>query len=86
MRSRRIGVGEALDMIRSGAAALILGIDKMPILFPVRDQIWVNAGFMEQLVIYELCEYAPSPTNGIYINWRTTVDRNLAAASMPPAQ
>ena len=41
---------------------------------------------MEQLVIYELCEYAPSPTNGIYINWRTTVDRNLAAASMPPAQ
>ncbi|KAI3612299.1 mapk phosphatase 2, partial [Moniliophthora roreri] len=31
-----------------------------------RDQIWVNPGFQEQLVLFELCQYAPSPENGIY--------------------
>ncbi|KAK7445733.1 hypothetical protein VKT23_014728 [Stygiomarasmius scandens] len=44
-----------------------------------REQIWVNAGFQEQLVLYELCRYAPSPSEGIYVKWRTTLDRRLAS-------
>ncbi|KAF9464366.1 protein-tyrosine phosphatase-like protein [Collybia nuda] len=42
-----------------------------------RDQIWPNPGFQEQLVLFGLCQYAPSPSNGIYLNWRTQIDRKL---------
>ncbi|KAJ7587213.1 protein-tyrosine phosphatase-like protein [Mycena floridula] len=48
----------------------------------VRDTIWPNAGFQEQLVLYELCQYQPSPYNGIYVSWRTQLDRRLAAAGL----
>ncbi|KAF4619364.1 hypothetical protein D9613_005104 [Agrocybe pediades] len=44
-----------------------------------RDHIWPNPGFQEQLVLFELCQYAPSHSNGIYLNWRTQLDRRLAA-------
>ncbi|KAJ6576020.1 protein-tyrosine phosphatase-like protein [Mycena vulgaris] len=47
-----------------------------------RDQIWPNAGFQEQLVLFELCQYAPSPTNGIYQSWRYKLDRQLRAAGL----
>ncbi|KAL0565199.1 hypothetical protein V5O48_016826 [Marasmius crinis-equi] len=47
-----------------------------------RDQIWPNPGFQEQLVLYELCEYAPSPSNGIYASWRQKLDRRLAASGL----
>ena len=57
------------------------GISKL-ILDLVRDHIWPNPGFQEQLVLFELCQYAPSPSNGIYVNWRTQLDRRLAAAGM----
>ncbi|KAJ8481519.1 hypothetical protein ONZ45_g9981 [Pleurotus djamor] len=42
-----------------------------------RPQIWVNPGFQEQLVLYELCQYNPGPSNGIYVNWRNTLARHL---------
>jgi dual specificity phosphatase 12 len=42
-----------------------------------RDQIWVNPGFHEQLVLFELCRYAPSRSEGIYTNWRAQLDRRL---------
>ncbi|KAI0921631.1 hypothetical protein AcW1_004450 [Taiwanofungus camphoratus] len=42
-----------------------------------REQIWINPGFQEQLVLFELCRYAPSPTEGIYIQWRQRIDRHL---------
>ncbi|KAF5337829.1 hypothetical protein D9758_015705 [Tetrapyrgos nigripes] len=48
----------------------------------VREQIWVNAGFQEQLVLYELCRYAPSPSEGIYVKWRTVLDRRLASMGL----
>ncbi|RDB22761.1 Dual specificity protein phosphatase 1B [Hypsizygus marmoreus] len=48
----------------------------------VRDQIWPNPGFQEQLVLFELCQYAPSPSNGIYYNWRMQLDRRLKAAGL----
>ncbi|KAJ6628847.1 protein-tyrosine phosphatase-like protein [Mycena sp. CBHHK59/15] len=47
-----------------------------------RDQIWPNAGFQEQLVLFELCQYAPSPFNGIYQSWRLKLDRQLRAAGL----
>ncbi|KAJ4001832.1 phosphatases II [Lentinula boryana] len=43
-----------------------------------REQIWPNPGFQEQLVLYELCQYAPSPSNGIYFSWRYRLDHRLA--------
>lgn len=42
-----------------------------------REQVWPNPGFQEQLVVYELCQYAPSPSCGIYQNWRAKVERRL---------
>ncbi|KAJ7822561.1 protein-tyrosine phosphatase-like protein [Mycena olivaceomarginata] len=47
-----------------------------------RHQIWPNPGFQEQLVLFELCQYQPSPTNGIYISWRYKLDRQLKAAGL----
>ncbi|TFK28903.1 phosphatases II [Coprinopsis marcescibilis] len=47
-----------------------------------RDQIWINAGFHEQLVLFELCNYMPSPSNGIYQKWRYSVDARLRAAGL----
>ncbi|PPQ77394.1 hypothetical protein CVT25_010976 [Psilocybe cyanescens] len=48
-----------------------------------RDHIWPNPGFQEQLVLFELCQYAPSRSNGIYVNWRTQLERRLRAAGLP---
>ncbi|OCH92175.1 phosphatases II [Obba rivulosa] len=43
-----------------------------------REQVWINPGFQEQLVLFELCRYAPSPQEGIYVNWRQKIERHLA--------
>jgi dual specificity phosphatase 12 len=50
----------------------------LPLKSAVHDQIWPNPGFHEQLVLFELCQYNPSPSNGIYANWRTKIDRHFA--------
>jgi hypothetical protein len=42
-----------------------------------REQIWVNAGFQEQLSLFEMCRYAPSMEEGIYVRWRQNLDRRL---------
>ncbi|KAG7096754.1 hypothetical protein E1B28_004166 [Marasmius oreades] len=47
-----------------------------------RDQIWPNPGFQEQLVLFELCDYAPSPSNGIYASWRSKLERRIAAGGL----
>lgn len=65
MWRRRVGVTEALEMVRAA-----------------RDQIWPNPGFQEQLVLFELCQYAPSPANGYYASWRVKLDRKLKAAGL----
>ncbi|KII94940.1 hypothetical protein PLICRDRAFT_96332 [Plicaturopsis crispa FD-325 SS-3] len=46
-----------------------------------REQIWPNPGFVEQLVLFQLCQYNPTPSNGIYWNWRHQIERRLRAAS-----
>jgi len=42
-----------------------------------RDQIWVTGGFHEQLVLFEVCRYAPSPSEGVYVKWRAQIDRSI---------
>ncbi|KZT13025.1 phosphatases II [Laetiporus sulphureus 93-53] len=42
-----------------------------------REQIWINPGFHEQLVLFELCRYAPSDKEGIYVSWRRRIERGL---------
>ena len=41
---------------------------------PARDQIWPNPGFQYQLILFELCQYLPSPSNGIYTEWRARLE------------
>ncbi|KAJ7649709.1 protein-tyrosine phosphatase-like protein [Roridomyces roridus] len=72
MWSQRIGPTKALE------AAQRAGPDVQV----ARPQIWPNAGFQEQLVLFELCQYAPSPTSGIYQSWRYKLDRQLRAAGI----
>lgn len=50
------------------------------ILILARDHIWPNPGFQEQLVLFELCQYAPGPSNGIYVKWRSQLEHKLRAA------
>ncbi|TFY79315.1 hypothetical protein EWM64_g4701 [Hericium alpestre] len=47
----------------------------------VREQIWPNAGFQEQLSIFEMCRYAPSMNEGIYARWRQNLDRRVQGGS-----
>ncbi|TFL00541.1 protein-tyrosine phosphatase-like protein [Pterulicium gracile] len=49
----------------------------MDIVRQARDQVWLNPGFQEQLVLFELCRYNPGPSCGIYVNWKTKLDRRL---------
>jgi len=35
-----------------------------------REQIWINQSFQRQLSLFELCRYAPSMDEGIYVRWR----------------
>ncbi|KDQ64306.1 hypothetical protein JAAARDRAFT_27931 [Jaapia argillacea MUCL 33604] len=45
-----------------------------------REQTWINPGFYEQLVLFQICQYNPTPTCGIYVNWRTKIERSLRGA------
>ncbi|KAF5358937.1 hypothetical protein D9758_004767 [Tetrapyrgos nigripes] len=47
-----------------------------------REQIWPNPGFQEQLVLFEICRYAPSVNEGIYVKWRMQLDRRLRACGL----
>ncbi|KAG5651380.1 hypothetical protein H0H81_008879 [Sphagnurus paluster] len=47
-----------------------------------REQIWLNGGFLEQLTVFQLCQYSPSLENGHYASWRVKTDRQLKAAGL----
>ncbi|KAK0242549.1 phosphatases II [Armillaria gallica] len=63
-------------------AQRIHATEALEIVRRARDQIWPNAGFQEQLVLWELCDYNPTPDNGFYRTWRLQLDRRLAAAGL----
>jgi len=44
-----------------------------------REQVWINPGFQEQLILFELCQYSPSLREGIYNKWRMKIDQSLQA-------
>ncbi|KAJ7599520.1 protein-tyrosine phosphatase-like protein [Mycena floridula] len=48
----------------------------------LHEQSWPNAGFQEQLVLFELCQYDPRPSNSIYANWRGQLERSLRRAGL----
>jgi dual specificity phosphatase 12 len=80
---RRVGATQALEVVRGGNSPMkIISNAALPneYVSPARDQIWVNPGFHEQLVLFELCQYAPSRSEGIYTKWRAQLDRRLPAA------
>ncbi|KLO18048.1 phosphatases II [Schizopora paradoxa] len=51
--------------------------DALEFIRRAREQVWPNPGFQEQLVLFELCQYNPTVTNGIYVNWRRKIERSL---------
>ena len=81
MWSQRISSAQALDSVRRCKWLFrSIAADFLPIIYgrtAAREQIWPNAGFQEQLSIFEMCRYAPSPTEGIYVRWRQQMDRRL---------
>jgi dual specificity phosphatase 12 len=52
-------------------------ISQLMLPFPAREQVWFNPGFQEQLTLFALCQYAPSPSCGIYATWRAKIERTL---------
>lgn len=79
-RNRRDGNGQARY-----AAPLALQI-LHPNLMPeaAREQVWINPGFQEQLALFGFCQFAPSPSNGIYMNWRAKIERLIQQGRIPP--
>jgi len=51
--------------------------DAMSVVRRAREQVWFNGGFHEQLVLFEVCRYAPSPSEGVYLKWRQKIQRYL---------
>jgi len=70
-RSAAVVVAYLMYSRRISPAAAIEEVRK------TREQIWINPGFHQQLVLFELCRYNPSPSEGIYVNWRRQIERTL---------
>lgn len=82
MWAQRIHATEALEIVRRGKEQMHSLQTFCNVSSLARDQIWPNAGFQEQLVLWELCDYNPTPDNGFYRTWRLQLDRRLAAAGL----
>jgi len=41
------------------------------------EQVWIKPGFQEQLILFQLCQYTPSPNGGIYQRWRQNIAEHL---------
>lgn len=92
MFSRRISSTDALEIIRRGLLPVLelstffrsLTFFFFFIFSPVaREQVWPNPGFHQQLVLFELCQYKPSPSDGIYRNWRDRIEREIRERGLP---
>ncbi|KAI0082429.1 phosphatases II [Panus rudis PR-1116 ss-1] len=55
----------------------IKSTDAIEVVRRAREQVWINPGFQEQLVLFELCRYEPSPREGIYQSWRQKIQRHV---------
>jgi dual specificity phosphatase 12 len=71
MWSRLISAAEAIDIVRRSKAVFLFGsLDFQSDILTAREQIWINQSFQRQLSLFELCRYAPSTEEGIYVRWR----------------
>ncbi|KAH9977443.1 protein-tyrosine phosphatase-like protein [Russula vinacea] len=84
------------EALRSGGVVLVHGVhglsrvmwsrrvsapEAMDIVRRSREQIWLNDSFQYQLSLFELCRYAPSMEEGIYVRWRQNLDRQRQGRS-----
>jgi len=42
-----------------------------------REQVWINPGFQEQLVLWGICQFNVTRDNGVYKKWRMKIDNAL---------
>jgi dual specificity phosphatase 12 len=76
MWSKRHSAAEAIDIVRrSKAVPLSASIGFYLTLWTAREQIWINESFQRQLSLFELCRYAPSMEEGIYVRWRQSLNQ-----------
>ncbi|KAG6378741.1 protein-tyrosine phosphatase-like protein [Boletus reticuloceps] len=79
MCTRRIDATQAMSAVRQG---LFLPCCPSPVsdgsYLTAREQVWFNAGFHEQLFLFELCRYQPSPACPYYVGWRQKLAAHLA--------
>jgi dual specificity phosphatase 12 len=45
------------------------------------EQIWIRPGFVEQLVLFGLCGFAPDPARGYYHEWLVRLQKAAARGS-----
>lgn len=90
MYTRRIRATEALEIIRRGKlfrhrflSFFYWNSVLITVSASAREQVWPLAGFQEQLVLFELCQYNPTTTDGIYQNWRNKIERHIREGRVP---
>ncbi|KAH9998251.1 phosphatases II [Russula vinacea] len=74
------------EALRSGGVVLVHGVHGLSRGATImaayrREQIWLNDSFQYQLSLFELCRYAPSMEEGIYVRWRQNLDRQRQGRS-----
>lgn len=62
------------------AARQLSATEALDIVRRAREQVWINPGFQEQLVIWGICQYNVTPDNGIYKNWRMKLENTLKSS------
>ena len=78
MHTRQIDATQAMSEVRQGWFLCFPSQFLMGSCSIAREQVWFNAGFHEQLVLFELCRYQPSQTCPYYVGWRQKLDAHLA--------
>ncbi|KAJ3008642.1 hypothetical protein NUW54_g3076 [Trametes sanguinea] len=75
MYSRRIEASEAMEIHASKCG--LSQASKYAVLYDIPVWHLSDPVLQEQLVLFGLCQYNPSPREGIYVRWRQKIDRYL---------
>ncbi|KAI6003694.1 protein-tyrosine phosphatase-like protein [Pisolithus albus] len=78
MCTRGIDATQAMSVVREGQIFTHLVMAILAHIQAAREQVWFNAGFQEQLVLFGLCRYQPTTANPYYVGWRHKIDMHLA--------
>lgn len=86
MLKDRIGTGQAVAQIRESMSSRSTRATGVGLMYtPVREQVWINQGFQEQLVIFQIDQYDPHPEHGAYLGWRIKVAAAIASMQVDAA-